>query len=121
MNRILTWGRNGIRYEADQKHAVMLVNENLTSKDRPVSTQGEDRKDSVNESEMSAPEEIRSFRANAARVNFLSMDRPEPQFSAKEMSRAMLKPTKKDQRRMTRMATSLKDPEKQRVQQECKV
>ena len=36
----------------------------------------EDIDDKVNESELSAPEEIKPFRADAARGNYLSMERP---------------------------------------------
>ena len=49
-------------------------------------------KDNVKESELSAPEEIKSFRADAASGNYLSMDKPDVQFSAKKISRAMSKP-----------------------------
>ena len=83
-DRILRWRPNGIEYESDQKHAAILVKKILTSKDRPVSTPGEDMNGNVNESESSAPEEIKSFRADAARDNCMSMDRPNLQFSAKE-------------------------------------
>ena len=38
----------------------------------------------VNEAGMSAPEEIKSFPADAARGNYLCMNRPDAQFSAKE-------------------------------------
>ena len=81
--------------------------------------QGRDMNDTVNESELSAPEEIKSFRADAARGNYLSMARP-PQFGVKETSRAMSKPMKKDQRRIARMGKYLKDLENRRVKQEFK-
>ena len=83
-DRILRWGPNGIGYESDQIHAAILVKKNLTSKDRPVSTPGEDMNGNVNKTESSAPEEIKSFRADGARGNCMSMDRPKLQFSAKE-------------------------------------
>ena len=67
--------------------------------------------DNVKESELSAPEEIKSFRADEASGNYLSMDKPDVQFSAKKISRAMSKPTRKDQRKIVRMAKLLKDPE----------
>ena len=50
-----------------------------------------------------APEEMKLFQADAARGNNLSMDRPDLQFSAKEISRAMPKPMKKDVRKTARM------------------
>ena len=74
-------------------------------------------KDNVKESELSAPEEIKSFRADAASGNYLSMDKPDVQFSAKKISRAMSKPTRKEQRKIVRMAKLLKDPGNRRVQQ----
>ena len=43
---------------------MIFVKKNLTSKDRLVITPGEDMNDNVNESESSAPEEIKSFRAD---------------------------------------------------------
>ena len=55
--------------------------------------------DNTNESELSAPEEIKSFRADAT-----STDRPDLPFSAEGVSRAMSKSMKKDQRRIVRMA-----------------
>ena len=58
VNIILTRNANGIGYEADQEHAAGMVNKNLTSKDRPVSTLGEDMDDNVNESDLSAPAQI---------------------------------------------------------------
>ena len=65
---------------------------------------------------MSMPEEIKSFRAEAARGNYWIMDRPDLQFSAKAISGAMSKPTRKDQRKILRMAKYLKDFENQGVQ-----
>ena len=94
LNRVLTWGPNGIGHEADQEHAAKLVKRNLTTKDRPISTPGENMNDNVNESELSAPEEIKSIRTDAAR----QLLRPNLQFSGKGISRAMSKLTKKDQR-----------------------
>ena len=106
--------------EEDQKHAAKVVKKNLTSNDRRVSTPGEDLYDHVNGSESGALEEMKSFRADATRGNYLIVDRPDLQFSAKEISRAMSKPTKKDQRRIVNVAKYLTDFGNQRVQPEFK-
>ena len=95
---------------------ALLVKQKLTSKCRPVSTPEEDMNDDTNEFELSGHEEIRSFRADAARGYLLTMHRSDRQFRAEEISRAMSKPMKKDQRRMIRMAKYLN----KRVQQEFK-
>ena len=72
----------------------------------------------ASELEQGTQEEIRSYRGHAARGNYLSMDRPNLQFSAKERSRAMSTPTGKDQRRSVRVAKYLNDPRNQRVKQD---
>ena len=61
LNRILTWGTNGIEHEADQTYAAVLASQNLTSTDRPVSTLGEDMNDNVNDPDMDALEKKKSF------------------------------------------------------------
>ena len=48
------------------------------------------------------------------------MNRPDLQFSAKEISRAMPRPTRKDQRRIVRLARDLQDQRNQRPKQEFK-
>ena len=68
LNRLLTWRTHRIKFEA---HAAALVNNNLRTEDRPVSTPGEDMNDNEIESEFRAPEEVMSFRADAARGHYL--------------------------------------------------
>ena len=98
----------------------MSVKKNLTSKDRPVSTPGEDMNDDLNESELSAPDEIMSFRADAARGNYLSKDRPDLRFSQRKYREPSQKPVKKDHHIIVRMANHLKDLENRRIQLEFK-
>ena len=45
-----------------RNHAAIMVKKNVTSKDRPVRTTGADMNDNVNESQLSAPEKIKSLR-----------------------------------------------------------
>ena len=49
--------------------------------------------DKEEECEELGPEDTTVFRGLAARVNFLSLDRPDLQFSGKAASREMAKPT----------------------------
>ena len=57
----------GMEYEADQRRAVALIDKNLTSKDRPVSTPGEDMNEDFSELELETREEIRSYRVHTQR------------------------------------------------------
>ena len=49
------------------------------------------------------------------------MERPDPQFSTNEISRATSKPTKKDQRSIVRKAKYFKDRENPKIKQEFEV
>ena len=40
LNRVLSWGQDGIRYEADQRHADIVVSELGLKDAKPVSTPG---------------------------------------------------------------------------------
>ena len=77
LNRTLTWRATRIEYEADQRHAAALIDKNLTSKDRPVSTSGEDMNDDTRKLFLETQEEIKSYRGHAARGTYLSMNRPD--------------------------------------------
>ena len=98
-------------YEADQRHAVTLTDKNLASKDRPADAPGGNLSQDANEPELGIKEEIRSY-------NYMGMDRLDLQFSAKEVSRATSRPTRKDQHGIARLATYLKDPRNQEIKQE---
>ena len=40
LNRVLAWGRDGIEYEADQRHADLVVDELGLKESKPVSAPG---------------------------------------------------------------------------------
>ena len=102
LNRVISWGEDGITYEPDQRHAELIVADLGLDEAKGVSTPGS-RDDvakclEVNELE---PDELPSgeatrYRAICARLNYLALDRPELQYAAKEASRRMSKPRKGD-------------------------
>ena len=51
--------------------------------------------------------EVIRYRVLAARINYLSQDRVDVQFAAKEARRGMSKPNKKDHRKLKRLARYL--------------
>ena len=120
LNRMITWGETGIMYEADQKHAEVLVSRNISKADRSVSTPGEDVNGKDQGMEMVDSRDIKEFRADAARGNYLGMDRPDIQFSTKEISRRMAKPREGDVEKVRRLAKYLKHPGNRRLVQEFK-
>ena len=92
LNRVITWGSESIEVEADQRHAEIVVGMLGLEKAKGLGSPGDkDTRDM--DDEALDPELITPFRAMAARINFLSQDRPELLYPGKEVCRAMASPT----------------------------
>ena len=92
------WTEQGIEYEADQRHADLLVKEMEVGEAKAVVTpiiqvSVNDAKE--NEEEELGQNEATRFRSIAARVNYISADRPDLQFACKSASKHMSRPTNK--------------------------
>merc|ERR1712079_979706 len=86
LNRIITWGDDGIEYEADQRHAEIIIKQmGLREESRSVVTPGEkaDTKQVQSERKL-GPKETTLYRAMAARGNYLSQDRGDIKYAVKE-------------------------------------
>ena len=82
-----------IEYAADPRHAEVLVSQQgLDTKSKGVVTPGE--KVSVTEELLMAMEEgdQAAYRSQAMRLGYMSMDRPDVQFAAKELARGLSRP-----------------------------
>ena len=94
LNRVITWHEAHIEYEADPRQAERLVEECGLNGSNPMGTPGS--KNSFQEHEADKPLEAGMtipFRGAAARCNYLSADRCDLQFGAKEICRSMATPT----------------------------
>ena len=95
LNRMVRWSENCLEYEGDPRQVERLVRELGLEGAKPVATPGV--KASHEQIETDAPidpDQVSHFRGLAARCNYLSQDRPDCQFSAKEICRFMSDPTK---------------------------
>jgi hypothetical protein len=93
LNRIVTWREDGIHYEADQRHAEMIIRHlGLRDNSNSLSTPGT-RVQSDNEAKLGERDKT-MFRAIVARANYLSQDRTDIQFATKELCRKMTEPTR---------------------------
>ena len=111
MNRIVRWTSEGWEVEADPRHAELIVEQLGLQGSKPVSTPGTDleaKEDKEEESEELAGDDVRLYRGLAARCNYLSLDRPDLQFAAKEACREMSKPTVASLKRLKRIGRYLK-------------
>ena len=106
LNRVLTWrvadaSRNEpemLTYEADQRHADLLVGDyGLEMGKSKGRTSPWDKPTYMSRHPLAgpllSPPDARRFRSSCMRHIFLALDRPDLQFVAKEISRAMATPT----------------------------
>ena len=112
LNRTLRWISQAIEYEPDQRHADLIAKEMGLENARPLATPAvaETKEESQNTegSELANDLEATKFRSIAARLNYLSLDRPDLQYAAKGVARCMAKPRKKDWLLLKRVGRYLK-------------
>ena len=97
-------------YEADQRHADLIIKETGAEKKSCPPHPGGDKQVVAAEAETEAfvGAEATRFRVVAARANYLSGDRPDIQYAVKEICRRMAKPVRGDWEKLIRLGTYLK-------------
>ena len=92
LNRSIRWCGDKLEYEADSRHAEVIIEECEVQSWRAAKTPGV-QEAAVDGSEKGGIEthdrEKTRFRGVAARINYLAMDRSDLQFAAKELCRKM--------------------------------
>ena len=107
MNRIVEWKEDGIHYEADQRHAEIIVAQmGLNDESRSANTPGQKHTGEL-EGEELKPDEARMYRGMVARANYLGEDRSDIQYAVKELSRNMSQPRENDWANLKRLARYL--------------
>ena len=107
LNRLVTWRDDAIELEADQRHADIVVNMMGLAEGKGLTTPGVKMEEAAGDDEVLEGHEATRFRAIAARINFLSLDRPELLYSAKEVCRSMATPTQGSMRKLKRLCRYL--------------
>ena len=109
LNRVIRAGAQGWEYEPDQRHAELIIAGLNLQEAKGVTSPWEDPKAWQKEEDAQplGDQEARDFRALAARANYLALDRPDIQYSTKEICRGMSRPTKGDHRRLKRLGRYL--------------
>ena len=107
LNRVVTWTCDGIEYEADQRHAELIV-QHLglnAARSKPVSTPSIRQ---LHEDEAPLEKhEATLYRAMVARANYLSQDRVDIGFAVKELCRHMSSPRRVDYEKLKRLGRYL--------------
>ena len=109
LGRIIRATSDGWEYEADPRHAELLVMAMRLEGANGVRSPGEEERPWAAE-ENAVPLEgaaATEYRALAARANYLAQDRADIQFAAKECCRSMASPTKGSSRALRRLVRYL--------------
>ena len=96
LNRIVRWQPGGWQFEAAPRHCELLIEQLRLQGAKGLSTPGADNDDNDTDDDrvaLTGPD-ITLFRGLAARCNYLSLDGPDIQYSAKEVCREMSSPVK---------------------------
>ena len=111
LNRIIRATDNGYELEADIRHAELLIKQMSFEGTKGVTTPGivdPDKQPGDDAEEITlAPADATAFRGMSARLNYLSVDRPELQFAAKEICRDMSSPNDKSWDKLKRVVRYL--------------
>ena len=106
---IIRWASSGWEYEADQRHAELIVIGMNLERGKGSDTPGEDTPTwkLEEEEEHLDPSQATNFRGLAARANYLASDRTDIQYAVKECCRGMTNPQKKHWNLLKRLARYL--------------
>jgi hypothetical protein len=96
LNRTLRWTPRGIEYEADQKHAKIIIKACGVENGKVSRVPGAKRGGRAEDRELLSPAEATIYRAVTARLNYLAVDRADLQYASKCHSTGMAKPTVED-------------------------
>ncbi len=109
LNRVIQWTPAGLRYEADPRHAEIIVR-GVAGAERALSAPGTSSKEfeaAPGEGELLPERTASLFRSFAARANYLALDRPDISQATKELCRRMSAPKAADLRALARVARYL--------------
>ena len=116
LNRIVRWTADGLEYEADQRHAEIIVKEMVLETAAKVNTPGtrssaevrvRSNPDQQPESRQLSAEMSTQYRQLGARANYLATDRGDITFASKEICRDMSAPTEASWAKLKRLARYL--------------
>ena len=102
LGRTISWTSEGLVYKAGDKHVKELIKEFGLDGGNGVATPGESVSGSRGNGVDGTGGELldvagaKAYRRGAARLNYLSQDRPDLAFSTKEIAQGMAKPTMDD-------------------------
>ena len=108
LNRCVEWRKGCIAYEADPRHAELVVRDLELTGGNSVVTPGAKTETAEEDDQLLSKEEATKYRQIVARCNFLAADRPDIQFATKECAKGMSSPKISDMNNLKRLGRYLK-------------
>ena len=99
LGRNLTWTEEGLEYEGSDKHRQALL-EGLGLNEESKAVNSAAVKPEETDTEMLDASETKRFRSLAATLNYMSSDRSDVQYAAKEVCTKMANPTRGSWKRL---------------------
>ena len=109
LNRSIAWTPSGITIESDPRHAELVLRELGLNEDSKGSTTTGSKVVDDEDTKMLDKMETTKYRSVVARLNYMCSDRPDIQYSDKELCRCMSSPTTTSWSRLKRLGRYLKD------------
>jgi hypothetical protein len=108
LGRIIKLEADGITWQGDPRHQQLLEDYfGMDSTTKTLSKNGYEDDGQDDDGELTK-EEFKSYRMLAARLNYMAQDNPMVQYAAKEVCRAMSRPTAKDFAKIKKVVRFLK-------------
>ena len=97
LNRLISWLDDRIEYEADPRHAEIIISELGLRGAKPSSAPGgRENKEPDEGSKLLDGKQVFRYRSLVMRGQYLSLDRRDIQYATKELARKMQAPTEHD-------------------------
>ena len=109
LNRIVTWGVGGVRWEADPRHAELVIAAcGVTGARVTTPSVREKVEDTDKDDPYLTPEETTAYRSATMRAAYLSQDRPDLQQAVRELAKGMSAPQQRHWQALKRLARYLR-------------
>ncbi len=108
-DRIVSYNERGIQYEPDQPHVEIVIKTPSLEKGKSVVTPGAKEKVDTDSEKSLEGAQATSYRSLTVRLSYLAQDRPDRQFSCKELAKGISSPTEGDWLKLKRLGRYLID------------
>ena len=96
---------NGLTWEADPRHAELVVQAFQVTGTRVTTPGAKEKAEDAEKGDLPLDaEDVALYRSVAMRAAYLSMDRPDIQYSCRELAKAMASPTQRHMTALKRLA-----------------